>query len=146
MPNSRIREKPLWKRAARQRQNKKCKPPISQVNRNFHAQNPPPPDDGKPKPKQPLHRSAVISTFNIENLYSNNVHLSTLLGTIDIIAIQEHWLFKFEKSKLQEFAENYKFSCFIKSVDENLPYFCKAVNSQLGWVCFIMEKRVGPIY
>lgn len=112
----------------------------------MHKIPPPLPDDGKPKPKQPLHRSAVISTFNIENLYSNNVHLSTLLGTIDIIAIQEHWLFKFEKSKLQEFAENYKFSCFIKSVDENLPYFCKAVNSRLGWVCFIMEKRVGPIY
>lgn len=110
------------------------------------TKSPPPPDDGKPKPKQPLHRSAVISTFNIENFYSNNVYLSTLLGTIDIIAIQEHWLFKFGKSKLQEFAENYKFSCFIKSVDENLPYFCKAVNSRLGWVCFIMEKRVGPIY
>ena len=41
LPNSRIREKPQWKRAARQRQNKKCKPPISQVNRNFHAQTPP---------------------------------------------------------------------------------------------------------
>ena len=86
---------------------------------------PPPPDDSKPKPKQPLHRSAVISTFNIENLYSNNVYLSTLLGTIDIIAIQEHWLFKFEKSKLHEFAENYKFSCFIKSVDENYPISVK---------------------
>ena len=55
----------------------------------------------------------------------NNVYLSTLLGTIDIIAIQEHWLFKFEKSKLHEFAENYKFSCFIKSVDENYPISVK---------------------
>ena len=91
----------------------------------FMHKPPPPPDDGKPKPKQPLHRSAVISTFNIENFCSNNAYLSTLLGTIDIIAIQEHWLFKFEKSKLQEFDENYKFSCFIKSVDENYPISVK---------------------
>ena len=41
LSNNMRREKPPWNRAARQCQNKKYKSPSSQVNRNFHALNPP---------------------------------------------------------------------------------------------------------
>ena len=35
--------------------------------------------------------------------------------------MQEHWLFTFEKGKLEEFALSHNYSCLIKCVDENDP-------------------------
>ena len=62
-----------------------------------------------------------ITTLNIENLNTNRVLLSQLLQKNDIVCIQEHWLFSFEKSVLEEFAQSCGFLTMIKCSDENEP-------------------------
>ncbi|CAC5394927.1 unnamed protein product [Mytilus coruscus] len=69
-------------------------------------------------------RATVISTFNVENFTTNALYLSELLGNVDILAIQEHWLWSFEKSKLEKletFAADRAFSTSLECTDEYDP-------------------------
>ncbi|CAG2240337.1 unnamed protein product [Mytilus edulis] len=66
-------------------------------------------------------KATVISSFNVENFTTNAVYLSELLGNVDILAIQEHWLWSFEKSKLETFAAERDFCTTIKCTDEYDP-------------------------
>ena len=49
-------------------------------------------------------QNITIASLNIENFHSNKLFLKILMENTDIIAIQEHWLFAFEKDDLTEFA------------------------------------------
>ena len=60
----------------------------------------------------------TVVTFNIEGLTSNKLYLETLARRADIILLQEHWLHKYENSKLQECLDN--FICFSKCFDDEI--------------------------
>ncbi|KAK3101860.1 hypothetical protein FSP39_006848 [Pinctada imbricata] len=62
-----------------------------------------------------------ITTFNIENFRSNNCYLLDLFQHSDIIAIQEHWLYKFEKQDLIDFCTKAGFRSAIQCSDEDNP-------------------------
>ncbi|VDH99699.1 Hypothetical predicted protein [Mytilus galloprovincialis] len=55
------------------------------------------------------------------NHYVNQQIPTMLLGNVDILAIQEHWLWSFEKSKLETFAAERDFCTTIKCTDEYDP-------------------------
>ena len=57
----------------------------------------------------------------MENVTTNTVYFLELLIKVDILAIQEHWLWTFEKSFLEKLAAENHYSSFIKCTDENEP-------------------------
>ena len=59
-----------------------------------------------------------IATFNMKNFYANNAYLLEMTEKVDIICIQEHWLFDFEKCKLESFNGCHS---IVKCVDRNDP-------------------------
>ena len=61
----------------------------------------------------------TIVTSNIYNYKSNRVYLQQLLKHYDIVCIQEHWMFNFEKKVLSEASSSHV--CFAKSVDDEDP-------------------------
>ena len=74
-----------------------------------------------PDTKQPTiskHR-ATIGSINIQNVKTNKAFLQSVFGKLDIICIQEHWLFDFEHSLLQEMSDQHL--VFSKCVDMNDP-------------------------
>ena len=62
-----------------------------------------------------------LVSVNIENFNPNLVFLETLFNDYQIVAVQEHWLYGFEKGKLIDFCEKQGFSTMIKSSDDNDP-------------------------
>lgn len=60
-----------------------------------------------------------IATSNIKNYNANKVYLQHLLKKFDIVCIQEHWLYNFEKDNMKEASSNH--TCFAKSIDDEDP-------------------------
>jgi hypothetical protein len=83
-----------------------------------------------------LHRYATISTFNVENFSSNAVYLQQILNRSDIVSIQEHWLFTFEKQKLN--------TCFLKCCDEMEPISPKIRTRGFGGSGILCRKSLDP--
>ena len=54
----------------------------------------------------------VQPTLNVKNIKSNEVFIQQLLKTVDILCIQEHWLFNFELDLLNSILIH-------KAVDDN---------------------------
>ena len=48
-------------------------------------------------------------------------YLSSLMKQSHIIAIQEHWLYNYEKKNMSEFCTEHDFSVVLKSVDDTDP-------------------------
>ena len=69
------------------------------------------------------------------------MYLSTLLKSVDIIALQEHWLFSFEKYKLEEFAAAHGFSSFVKCVDDDDPISAKQRVRGWGGCALLWRKE-----
>jgi hypothetical protein len=44
-----------------------------------------------------------IATINMKNFHANKAYLQELTKHHDVICIQEHWLFNYEKENLQSF-------------------------------------------
>ena len=63
--------------------------------------------------------SLRIVTLNIKNIKSNKVFVQQLLKTVDILCIQEHWLFNFELDLLNSISNIHR--CCSKAVDDNDP-------------------------
>ena len=59
--------------------------------------------------------------MNIENFNSNKLFLETLLKRRDIVCIQEHWLYNFEKHNLEHFCNDRGIDCFLKCCDDADP-------------------------
>ena len=59
--------------------------------------------------------------MNIENFNSNKLFLETLLKRRDIVCIQEHWCYNFEKHNLEHFCNDRGFDCFLKCCDDADP-------------------------
>lgn len=60
-----------------------------------------------------------ISTFNCKNIVTNSISAQELLNSVDILCIQEHWLFNFQLENLNSF--NPKFCVASKAVDDSEP-------------------------
>ena len=71
--------------------------------------------------QQPVdHRSLTmglqVATFNVQNINANVLAVQDVLKNVDILAVQEHWLFNFEQQKLYDIDKNFTFAA--KSVDD----------------------------
>ena len=64
-------------------------------------------------------RLIQVATLNIENVKSNHAFTNTTLQNQDILAIQEHWLYKFEKDRIKTLLPSWNPQ--IRCVDENNP-------------------------
>jgi hypothetical protein len=60
-----------------------------------------------------------VGTFNVDNIKSNAHYVNELLKTCDILCLQEHWLYCFEKPLLQHIVPDYKVT--VKCSDEEDP-------------------------
>ena len=69
-----------------------------------------------PDAAQPVIR---LATINIENIYSTTEYLKHLLTQADIVLIQEHWMFSYEKNQIEDILPGYKSS--IKCFDDHEP-------------------------
>ena len=49
----------------------------------------------------------TITTFNVQGFRSNKVCLAKLLENTDILCIQEHWLYTFEKEEITNFTNSH---------------------------------------
>ena len=58
----------------------------------------------------------VVGTLNIQNAKSNDLYLKQTLKRCDILCVQEHWLFSFEKDILMNISKNHEYRA--KCVDE----------------------------
>ncbi|MEW8548713.1 MAG: endonuclease/exonuclease/phosphatase family protein, partial [Candidatus Thiodiazotropha sp.] len=71
-----------------------------------------------------LSHSAILTslvTLNIENFNTNKLFLDRLFKQNDIVCIQEHWLYNFEKHNLEIFSHERGFDCFLKCSDDMDP-------------------------
>ena len=84
-----------------------------------------------------------LVSVNIENFNTNLVFLETLLNDYQIVAVQEHWLYGFEKGKLIDFCEKQGFSTMIKSSDDNDPLTPLQRPRGKGGCCVTMEQMSG---
>ena len=66
-------------------------------------------------------RVSKIVTLNIENFHTNKLYLKELMDTCEIICLQEHWLYNFEQSTLDDFCAENNFDSYIKSTDDSDP-------------------------
>ena len=49
-----------------------------------------------------------IVTFNMEGAKSNALFTRKALASADLVCLQEHWLYSFEKSKLEDLLPQWK--------------------------------------
>ena len=61
-------------------------------------------------------RVSKIVTLNIENFHTNELYLKELMDTYGIICLQEHWLYNFEQSTLDDFCEENNFDSYISQL------------------------------
>ena len=76
-----------------------------------------------------MHR-INIGTLNIQNVLTNQLYLRHVLKNCDILFIQEHWQYSFDKHKL---------------LDINDTHFCqaKAVDDDIDTEVFTKSRRYG---
>ena len=60
-----------------------------------------------------------LSTFNIKNIRANSIYTKAIGQNLDLLALQEHWLFRFEEEVLGTLLPDFNFH--IKCVDDNDP-------------------------
>ena len=83
-----------------------------------------------------------ITSFNVEGIVNNLAFLQEVLSESDILAVQEHWLFGFEKTKMEELLP----SCFqhFRSCDEYEPISNVCRPTGQGGVATIWSERLNP--
>ena len=89
--------------------------------------------------------STKVVTFNIENCYTNKLYLSSLMKQLRIIAIQEHWLYSYEKRNMSDFCAEQGFSVALKSVDDDDPLLPTCRSRGKGGVCFIWSRELDSL-
>ena len=81
-----------------------------------------------------------IGTFNVQNVKSNSLYLQKLLKEVDILCIQEHWLYCNEKQQLSKIDPN--FVCAAKSVDDNDSDLHRIIGRGYGGVAILWRKSI----
>ena len=54
-------------------------------------------------------RKLKIGTLNVQNIRANAAFIQDIMKDIDILLIQEHWLFKFEENEIEKLLPNIDF-------------------------------------
>ena len=91
-----------------------------------------------------LHTNTVkIGTINIQNAKSNYIYLAEQLKKHDILCIQEHWLYTFEETWLENVSDNHIY--FSKSVDMNDPLPPTERRRGYGGVAIFWSKSLDNI-
>jgi endonuclease/exonuclease/phosphatase family metal-dependent hydrolase len=85
----------------------------------------------------------AIATFNIKNVRSNVSYLQSLMKSHDLIAIQEHWLFQFEKNFFEEI--NPQFFAISRHVDDDNPIQPSHKPRGFGGVAWLWNKDMDSI-
>ena len=80
----------------------------------------------------------------MENFTTNDVYLQQIRNRSDIVNIQEHWLFTFEKHKLIDFCSDNGFNCLIKCCDEFEPISPKIRTRGHGGSGILWKKYLDP--
>jgi len=93
----------------------------------------------KPSKKQPSP-DITLGTLNVQNIKGNSIYVSSILKTIDILAIQEHWLFNFEQDKLSEYFPHHNYT--VKSNDDDDPISPLERKRGLGGVAILWKKTL----
>ena len=68
------------------------------------------------EPETKNAESIILTTLNVQGFRSNKVCISKLLESTDILCIQEHWLFTFEKEEIAELTNTH--SVYSKASDQ----------------------------
>ncbi|CAC5359728.1 unnamed protein product [Mytilus coruscus] len=77
----------------------------------------------------------TIGTLNIQNIKGNSIYLQTILKSLDILCIQEHWILSLEKDIIKNI--NNDFISYVKSVDDDDPIIDhKAIRGYGGTAIF----------
>ncbi|CAG2242260.1 unnamed protein product [Mytilus edulis] len=87
----------------------------------------------------------TIGTLNIQNIKGNSIYLQTILKSLDILCIQEHWILSLEKNIIKNI--NNDFISYVKSVDDEDPIIDhKAIRGYGGTAIFWnkdLEKSIN---
>jgi len=64
-------------------------------------------------------RKLKIGTLNVQNIRANAAFIQDIMKDIDILLIQEHWLFKFEEKEIEKLLPNIDF--YARYIEEDSP-------------------------
>ncbi|XP_062617044.1 uncharacterized protein LOC134278766 [Saccostrea cucullata] len=81
-----------------------------------------------------------IGTLNVQNIKGNSVYINEILKEIDILLIQEHWMFKFEEREIGNILHDHDF--YARYVDEDTPISQKERIRGYGGVATIWPKNI----
>ncbi len=59
----------------------------------------------------------MLASFNVKDINANILAVKETLKHVDILAVQEHWLYNFEQQKLQDIDKSFNYAA--KSVDDD---------------------------
>lgn len=90
--------------------------------------------DDRPSP------SNHIATFNVKNVNANILAIQELLKMVDVLAIQEHWLFNFELACLDDLSTD--FTSFARAVDDSNPISPYQKPRGYGGVALMWRKSI----
>ena len=81
--------------------------------------------------------------MNIENFHTNKLYLKELMDTYEIICLQEHWLYNFEQSTLDDFCAENNFDSYIKSADDSDPIIPLQRPRGKGGVAILWRENIS---
>jgi endonuclease/exonuclease/phosphatase family metal-dependent hydrolase len=87
----------------------------------------------------------TIISLNSDGLLTNEVYIQHLITTYkpDVICIQEHWLYNFEKHKINILFKDY--NNYTKCVDDNDPITPKQRPRGYGGVSILWKKEIDEV-
>ena len=95
------------------------------------------PEEGETE-EAPIYR---IATLNIKNIETNLAYLHHLLEFVDIVCIQEHWLFNYEVPTVQELFKGYHYHIKCSDDEDPVSPVCRAKGN--GGVLTIWKESVN---
>ena len=91
--------------------------------------------------KQYNSNSIRLTSFNIKGFHSNKLYFNKLLQKNDIILLQEHWLFNFEKEQLKQHDPD--FVVFTRHVDDQDQISPKCRPRGYGGIAMAYRKTLA---
>ena len=88
-------------------------------------------------------RDFYLATFNVEDIAANYPVIDSALAHIDVLNIQEHWLFCFEQDNIGKLLK--QFSYHIRSVDEREFISPVAKPRGYGGVATLWKQWLDPV-
>jgi len=82
-----------------------------------------------------------IVSFNVKGFHSNGNYFNELIDKYDIILLQEHWLFNFEKELLKQYHP--EFLTFTRQVDDEDPLSPLCRPREHGGIAIMYRKSMS---